>query len=176
MRMPAPPVISPTVHVEVLLLRHSPAEGFGYRRLLGFLARGARPDDTARRLASLAPDDDGFLIHSTSWRVNGDGGIVLTYLVAPDPAPSRPGVRLSQPDRIARAASPGRPTPPELSLDHVAAHAIRHLAFLRRTDPGVAAHLACRPDVARALECVPSAVAGQLEGVREVADADEVPA
>lgn len=166
MVMPTP-VTSPAVLVEVLLLRHDPAEGFGYRRVLTALDQRARPDGTARSLALLDPDDDRSLVHSTSWRVTDDGEIILTYLVHPDPDPDQPGKHLSDPRGIARATGPGHPTPAELSVDQVAAHAIRHLAFLGRTDPGVAAYLTGRPRIRRALESVPGTVAGQFDGARE---------
>ena len=133
---------SPPVLVEVLLLRHDPAEGFAYRRLITALAGRARPDDTARRLALLAEDDDAHLVHSTSWRATDDGRIVLTYLVHPDPAPNLPGIPLPDPHAVARSPKPGHPAPPDLHPRHVAAHAVRHLAFLARTDPVVATHLA----------------------------------
>lgn len=170
---PDAPDAPPTVLVEALLLRHDPTEGFAYRRLITALARGVRPDDTARRLARLAEDDDSHLVHSTSWRATDEGQIVLTYLLHPDPAPDLPATPLPDPRAIARSPRPGRPSPPELRTHHVAAHAVRHLAFLARTDPAVAAHLtahlADRPTTADALGAalghLPGATAGQLNAV-----------
>lgn len=178
---PDAPDAPPTVLVEALLLRHDPTEGFAYRRLITALARDVRPDDTARRLARLAEDDDSHLVHSTSWRATDEGQIVLTYLLHPDPAPDLPATPLPDPRAIARSPRPGRPSPPELRTHHVAAHAVRHLAFLARTDPAVAAHLtahltahlADRPTTADALGAaldtalghLPGATAGQLNAV-----------
>lgn len=159
----------PPVLVEALLLRHDPAEGFAYRRLITALSGRARPDDVARRLALLAQDDESHLVHSTSWRATDEGQIVLTYLIHPDPAPELPATPLPDPRALARSARPGRPTPPDLKPHHVAAHAVRHLALLTRTDPAVARHLASLDGTAdavdRALGHLPGAPAGQLHAV-----------
>ncbi|MEU0528375.1 hypothetical protein [Streptomyces niveus] len=160
--------VSPTVLVEALLLRHDPVEGFAYRRLITTLSGRARPDDTARRLALPAGHDEGHLVHSTSWRATDDGKIVLTYLIHPDPAPCLPGTPLPAPHAIARSPRPGHPTPPDLNPHHVAAHAVRHLAFLSRTDPAVAAHLASREGTRDALDSLPGVPAGQLNQVQGV--------
>ncbi|MFD3519044.1 hypothetical protein [Streptomyces sp. NPDC058653] len=163
---PLKPVVCdapPPVLVEALLLRHDPAEGFAYRRLLTALGGRDRPDDIARDLALLREDDERHLVHSTSWRATDEGQIVLTYLVHPDPVPDQPGTPLPDPGAIARSPRPGHPTPPDLKVHHVVAHAVRHLAFLARTDPAVAAHLASSNDSADAsLGQLADVTAGQL--------------
>ncbi|WP_277440537.1 hypothetical protein [Streptomyces sp. SPB162] len=148
--------------VEALLLRYDAVVGFAYRRLLTGLARSAAPDRTARRLAGLSDDDDCHLVHSTSWRADDEGAIVLTYVVHPDPDPDRPARTLADPHTIARSGRPGHPAPSDLTVDHVASHAVRHLALLEGTDPAVAAFLAARPQARRALTRVCAAPAGQL--------------
>ncbi|WP_069628783.1 hypothetical protein [Streptomyces niveus] len=163
-----PPVrdVPPPVLVEALLLRHDPTEGFAYRRLITALDGRARPDDAARGLALPAEDDERHLVHSTSWRATDEGQIVLTYLIHPDPAPDLPGTPLPDPGAIARSPKAGHPSPPDLKPHHVAAHAVRHLAFLARTDPAVAAHLASSDDTTRAaLDQLAGITAGQLHGV-----------
>lgn len=156
----------PPVLVEALLLRHDPTKGFAYRRLITALSGRARPDDIARGLALLAEDDERHLVHSTSWRATDEGQIVLTYLVHPDPAPDLPGTPLPDPRGIARSPRTGHPAPPDLKAHHVVAHAVRHLAFLARTDPAVAAHLAASGDrVDVTLDQLAVVTAGQLHGV-----------
>jgi hypothetical protein len=171
-RIPPPPSRKPLrrrkhvstqgVCVEVLLLRCDPNGGLAYRRLVAALGRGVSPYRRARRLALLGGGDALHLVHSTSWRATADGHIVLTYLIHPDPDPDRPGVPLPEPLTIARSPVPGDPTPPRLELGHVVAHAVRHLAFLERTDPAVAGHLATWPDIQRILAAVPGVTAGEL--------------
>ncbi|MBT2487193.1 hypothetical protein J7E96_01280 [Streptomyces sp. ISL-96] len=160
---PFPHDSPPPVLVEALLLRHDPAEGFAYRRLITALRYRPDPDQTVRRLALLDEGDDRHIVHSTSWRATHDGHIVLTYLVHPDPDPRRPGTTLPDPHDIACSPRPGHPAPTDLSLDQVAAHAVRHLAFLGRTDPAIAAHLEPRPHLRHALDTVPGVPAGQLQ-------------
>lgn len=81
------------------------------------------------------------VVHSTSWR-HEDGRLVLTYIavLAAEP-PAATGL-------VARPLAPGAParggatTPPaSLHVDQVLHHALRHLAWLQREDPAVAAEL-----------------------------------
>lgn len=44
------------------------------------------------------------------------------------------------------SGDPLRPTPPGLHSHHVAAHAVRHLAYLADTDPAIAALATAHPD------------------------------
>lgn len=152
----------PPVMIETLILRHDPTDGFAYRRRITPLERHANPDHTARHLAHLREDDHRHLVHSTSWRATEDGHIVLTYLIHPDPDPTRPAHSLANPNDIARSTRPAHPTPSAVTLTHVAAHAVRHLAFLGRTDPAVAAHLDGRPHTQQALSSVAPVLAGRL--------------
>lgn len=156
---------APPVAVEVVLLRHDSAEGFTYRLLVTALCRGMSPDRVARSLALLDEDSDMHVVHSTSWHATRQGGIALTYLVHPDPAPDRPGTPLLEPHVIARSPRPGHPTPPALEMDHVVAHAVRHLAFLEGSDPTIAAHLASYPELVRSLRSLPSTTAGEVQYV-----------
>lgn len=154
---------SPQVLIEALFLRHDPVDGFAYRRAVTSLDQRVRPDDAARSLARLDDHNDRHIVHSTSWRATDEGQIILTYLIHPDPEPDEPPLAVADTRRIARSQRPGHPAPPGLTPDHVAAHAIRHLAFLLRTDPGTAAHLASRPHTRRALGDIPGLAAGQLQ-------------
>ncbi|MEU8697427.1 hypothetical protein AB0C61_07020 [Streptomyces sp. NPDC048680] len=163
----------PPVMIEALLLRHDAAHGFAYRGRTTPLERHTNPDHTARRLAGLRDDDDRHLVHSTSWRATEDGHIVLTYLVHPDPDPAQPAHPLTDPHAIAHGTRPAHPSPPALALEHVAAHAVRHLAFLGRTDPTVAAHLADRPHTLQTLSTLPPLPAGQFRGVVPASNARE---
>ncbi|MCZ4102213.1 MULTISPECIES: hypothetical protein [Streptomyces] len=153
---------TPPVLVEALLLRYDAVTGFAYRRLLTALGRSSAPDRAARRLAGLPDDGDHHLVHSTSWRADDEGAIVLTYVVHPDPDPDRPARPLADPHTIARSNRTGHPAPPDLTVDHVASHAVRHLALLESTDPVVAAFLAARPQAQDALSRVSALLAGQL--------------
>lgn len=118
------------VTVEVFLLRAA-GGALAYRRCAGALGPDEHPDAAARRLGGVR--DDGPLVHSTSWRCEADGGVVLTYAVVPDPGPAAPATPLGAAG-IARGER-GRPSPASLEPAQVAAHAARHLAFLAEHDP-----------------------------------------
>jgi hypothetical protein len=102
-----------------------------FRTVSGLLGTGEDPDACARSLAGRGVR----LLHSTSWRYTGSG-LVLTYVALPDPDPAPPARPV--PDRPPPpGADPLTPTPPAVGPADVAAHACRHLAFLRHTDAHV---------------------------------------
>ncbi|MEV6987374.1 hypothetical protein AB0M95_39805 [Sphaerisporangium sp. NPDC051017] len=143
--------VLPPVAVEVLLLRVSSTGGWAYRRLTTSPGHGESPDEAARRVSRVPADARHTVVHSTSWRYRPEGQVVLTYAVCPDPAPALPAVALTDP-RLATGSAPAAPTPDHIEVDNVAAHAIRHLAFLQATDPIVRDALAAHPHLGRALD------------------------
>lgn len=70
------------MHVEVLVLRLLDDRALGHRWSRGSLGQGNDPDERALQLVGCS---DG-LFPSTSWRVDQDGRVVLTYAALPDPA------------------------------------------------------------------------------------------
>jgi hypothetical protein len=99
------------------------------------LERSRRDPDTSVREfadARLGEPDALRVVHSTSWRYER-GRIILSYLVYSD--------RLAAPGRLRRARLDALPSPEEPARDArdrdraVAAHALRHLAFLVAQDP-----------------------------------------
>lgn len=124
------------VTVEVLHVRHDARDGWLYRRTLAPLPAHTHPDATARALAGPGPAArPGVVLHSTSWRHDAEG-LVLTYILLPDPEPHQPAKRLTT-MKTARGTHPTAPAPAEMTLENVAAHALRHIALLLRTDPVV---------------------------------------
>lgn len=120
----------------------------------------AAPDEVARRLSGLTAGDPAGLLHSTSWRFEA-GRVVLTYVALPDPAP---GPCLRPVPLVSRCASAGplAPSPESVSLDDVAAHACRHLAYLRHTDPLVTRRARVAPQMWALIDEFAPAVAGLL--------------
>jgi hypothetical protein len=72
--------------------------------------------------------------------------VVLTYAALPDPHPAT-ARRLDPQTVLARGADQLSPSPQQVSLDNVTVHACRHLAWLRRTDPLVAAQAETLPEL-----------------------------
>jgi hypothetical protein len=99
--------------------------------------------DVVRRYG-LAPR----VVHSTSWRTV-DGHVVLTYLaVVASPGDSGPWLRSTPLRRADLARGSALAAPVSIAVDQVTEHALRHLAWLVRDDPAIAAAL---PDWTAAL-------------------------
>ena len=147
------------VAVEVIVLRAAPAGGLAYRRQVSALAPDGDPDGAASSLAGGVPAVG--LLHSTSWRRDPAWGLLLTYVALPDQQDTNGAVPL---DRLAVAVGcdARTPSPPAVTVDEVAAHAIRHLALLRRTDSAVAGALAGHPALDTAISAADPLPAGQL--------------
>jgi len=154
------------VLVEVYLLRCRPDGLLAYRRETALLGPGETPDDAAVR-AGAGPGSRRHgrlaVLHSTSWRHLDDGTIVLTYAALPDPEPGAHSVPIRD-LTAARSRDPGRPSPPGVRHEQVAAHAARHLALVASTDPLVRLALDRFPDLDRALTPLTRVPAGQLRG------------
>jgi hypothetical protein len=120
------------------------------RRALTRPGPGESPDEAARRLSGIRADDPHTILHSTSWRHEPDGQIVLTYAVCPDPSPWLSAARVPVLE-IVRGTSPATPSPERVAVANVIAHAIRHLSFLMAEDPVVSRALAAHPEIAAAL-------------------------
>jgi hypothetical protein len=151
------------VAVELFTVAVSGAENAGleYMRLEGRLEGGVNPDDRARGLASQATHELR-LIHSTSWRWEPDGRIVLTYLAwAGDgglAAGARPLPAIAPPG----PTDPLHPRPPEIAELDPLAHGLRHLAFLLQTDADGSVAEALGPRACGQLKRFEPTVAGEM--------------
>lgn len=78
-----------------------------------------------------------FLVHSTSWRMEGDH-LVLSFLVGVEPPSEVPsGFAREHVDRVALARGHALGPPVDVGSHHVVEHGLRHLAWLVRDDPGI---------------------------------------
>lgn len=151
------------VQVEVVLLSVTPDDQLRWRAVSGELGSGSRPDARARQLAGLNDDvAPGTVVHSTSWRAVASG-LILTYAVLPDPRPAADAVRAVPADaRIICSADAAAPCPPVVAVEHVLAHALRHLSLLARTDPALVAAIDTHPRLWDAVVARAPDVAGEL--------------
>jgi hypothetical protein len=120
------------VDVEVLVLRLLSADVLGHRWVRGPLPAHSSPDGRAVELVGCSSG----LCHSTSWRQDRPGLLVLTYAAVPDPCSHA----AAAPFRLPLVVTGGgalHPRPAEVDAGHVAAHAVRHLADLAQRDPVV---------------------------------------
>lgn len=147
------------VAVEVLALRVG-RSGLSYRRRIVALRPEQAPDRAAAGLLGGAPR--GGVLHSTSWRRDPAWGLVLTYVALPDErTDNTPTVPLDDLG-IAVGLTAVSPSPSSVSVDQVAAHAVRHLALLRHTDAAVAGALARHPGLDAAIAAADPLPAAQL--------------
>jgi len=149
------------VVVEVLALRVTGEGGLAFRVLAGELGGGRHPDAVARELLGLSRDSEEHLLHSTSWRHEPAGRVLLTYACCPDPRPETAAVSLHG-EPLARGEGPASPSPRRPRIEQVAAHAVRHLAFLRNTDTTARRVIDSVPGLAAVLASWSPAPAGQL--------------
>ena len=138
------------INVEVMQLCLGPGPVLGYHVVRGCLPDATSPDDYALTLSGVRSGEPGGVCHSTSWRYE-NGVVVLTYAATP--------VRLFgaltpliEP-AIVCSMDPLRPAPGSLHAHHVAAHAVRHLAYLAEHDPAIAQASLRRPHLWSALRC-----------------------
>lgn len=157
---------APSVVVEVLVFRLDGDGWLDYREVRERLRSPAEPDALALSIAGIdhvAPE--WTVSHSTSWRCDPTGVVMLTYAVAPDPDPLQVAEAL-QPAGVLSSGDPLRPSPGAPHVHHVAAHAVRHLAHLAAFDPTVREAASHRPDLWRAITQAGGAMAvGAHEGI-----------
>ena len=124
---PAAVIPGRPVVVEVYLLRCRLDGLLAYRSLSGQLTMSETPDEAAARIAGIAPGglDLAVAVHWTSWRPLGDGSIILTCVVAPDPEPGTAAIPIAS-FGIAHGPGANRPPPPRVRREQVVAHAARH--------------------------------------------------
>jgi hypothetical protein len=155
------------VHIEVLVLSVSQDDELQWRVVSSELVEGYSPDARARELAGLdSPAPPGTVVHSTSWRPTG-GGLILTYAVLPDPDPAWDSVRaVPAQAHIVCSADAAAPTPAVVAIEHVLAHALRHLSLVAQTSPAVMAAVQTHPRLWQAVLAHTPDVAGQLVGAQ----------
>ncbi len=151
-----------TVEVFTVALAREDRAGLAFTRAAGWLVGGSNPDQRARELAAEATGELR-LIHSTSWRWEPDGRIVLTYLAWAGDGTLAPGAR-----ELPELAPPGptdplHPRPPEIGELDPLAHGLRHLAFLLRTGTDGSVAEALGPRACEELRKFEPAVAGEME-------------
>ncbi len=153
------------VQIEVILLSISGDAALRWRVTRGDLPSGCRPDARVRELAGLVIDvPTTTVVHSTSWRP-APSGLILTYGVLPDPEPTAGTVRAVPADaRVACSANAAVPTPAVVTIEHVLAHALRHLSMVARTTPAVVKAIDTYPRLWHAVVAHTPDVAGQLIG------------
>jgi hypothetical protein len=159
-----------SVSLEVFIVAPvADGEAIRYVRRITQLSNGsADPDAVARGLTSGIAKPT--ILHSTSWRWEKDGTIILTYLAYCEDAEFKGAEPVQLPwDQLAppAATDPQRPRPFEIREVDVISHGLRHLSFLIRyaRDGRLAAGLL--PRSASFFRAMCGQLAGRLDAARD---------
>lgn len=150
-----------TVEVFTVAVADAKHEGLVFMRSEGELVGGVDPDQRARELAATETGELR-LIHSTSWRWEPDGRIVLTYMAWAGDGSLAPGAHSFPALAPTGPTDPLHPRPPEIGELDPLAHGLRHLAFLLRTGTDGAVADAIGPRACEELEKLEPTPAGEL--------------
>jgi hypothetical protein len=156
----------------LFLVGQAPDQAIAYGRVSSNLSRdSADPDEVARGLAP--PACEPAILHSTSWRWEKDGTLVLTYLAYSED----PKCATSEPSRLAwadllppQSTDPQKPRPAEIRSEDVVAHGVRHLTFLVRYSADRRIAEALSPQSLRFFQSMCGQLAGRYDTAREFAD------
>lgn len=139
--------------LELLVVHRSPQGILRLRPVhAASLQLGWPPGTTADAVLTTALGRYGLearILHSTSWRHDGEH-VVLTYLAVVDPPDvNNPNLTPAPVGRTELARGAATAAPASIQVDQVVEHALRHLRWLLGDDPAVAAAL---PDWAPLLD------------------------
>jgi hypothetical protein len=125
--------------VKLELFTVNPAQGptIAYGRRLADLSQNSTDPDTVAR-SLLVSGCRPAILHSTSWRWERNGTLILTYLAFSEDS----NCLAAEASRLSWSAlfppqstDPQKPRPPEIREQDVLSHGIRHITFLVRYSP-----------------------------------------
>jgi hypothetical protein len=163
------------VTLELFLVNPSDGQTVVYGRRTADLSQNSSdPDTVARRL--LVSRCRPAILHSTSWRWEKNGTLVLTYLAFSEDS----GCLAAEPSRLSwtellppQSTDPEKPRPAEIREQDVLSHGIRHLTFLVRYSQDRRIAEALSPSSRKFFLRMCGQLAGRLETAREFAACSE---
>lgn len=162
----------PKVVLELFLASPSDDQTIAYGVKTADLSRDSSDPDTVAR--GLMPSGCSLaILHSTSWRWEKDGTLILTYLAFSEDLKCRS----SEPSRLSwsellppQSTDPKKPRPAVIRREDVFAHGIRHITFLVRYSQDRRIAEALSPKSLRFFQSMCGQLAGRYETAREFAD------
>ena len=162
----------PKVVLELFLASPSNDQTVAYGVKTADLSRDSSDPDTVAR--SLVPSDcSPAILHSTSWRWEKNGTLILTYLAFSDDSKCI----AAEPSRLARnellppqTTDPKKPRPAIIRQQDVLAHGIRHITFLVRYSQDRRIAGALSPQSLKFFRTMCGQLAGRFETAREFSD------
>jgi hypothetical protein len=162
----------PKVVLELFLASPSNDQTIAYGVKTADLSRDSSDPDTVAR--GLMPSGCSLaILHSTSWRWEKNGALILTYLAFSEDSKcgSAEPSRLSWSELLPpQTTDPKKPRPAIIRQEDVLAHGIRHITFLIRysQDRRIAAGLSL--ESLRFFQSMCGQLAGRYETAKEFAD------
>ena len=163
------------VYLELFIINPAESETIAYGRRLADLSRAETDPDTVARSLLLSGCNPAIL-HSTSWRWEKNGTLILTYLAFSEDSKCRE----AEPSRVAwnelfspQSTDPKKPRPAVIRELDVLSHGIRHITFLVRysQDRRIAEVLSAESRKFFLRMC--GQLAGRFETAREFADCSD---
>jgi hypothetical protein len=162
----------PKVTLELFTVNPGEGQQIAYGRSSADLTKtSADPDTVARSL--IVSGCTPAILHSTSWRWEKNGTLVLTYLAFSEDL----NCLASEPSRIAwdelippQSTDPRKPRPAEIREQDVLSHGIRHLTFLVRYSQDRRIADVLSPQSREFFLSMCGQLAGRFETAREFAD------
>jgi hypothetical protein len=141
------------------------------RKQANLSKKGGDPDSMILSLIQEKNRDSGgeveeqeFIVHSTSWRYEQPGKVMLTYVAYSDELEFEKGKSqsflLKKLKTIAKKSE--KPRTPVALEKKVVSHALRHIAFLIKTDPQIDFKSALSPETREVFEKIWVSLAGKL--------------
>jgi hypothetical protein len=167
----------PKVVLELFLASPSDNQTIAYGVKTADLSRDSSDPDTVAR--GLMPAGCSLaILHSTSWRWEKDGTLILTYLAFSED----PKCRSSEPFRLAwsellppQSTDPKKPRPAVIRKEDVLAHGIRHITFLIRYSQDRRIEQALSAESVRFFQSMCGQLAGRYETAREFSVCADAP-
>jgi hypothetical protein len=167
----------PKVVLELFVASPSNDQTVAYGIRTGDLSRDSSDPDAIAR--SLMPGNcSPAILHSTSWRWEKNGTLILTYLAFSEDS----SCRSAEPSRLAwsellppQTTDPKKPRPVVIRQQDVLAHGIRHITFLVRYSQDRRIAEALSPQGLEFFRNMCGQLAGRFETAREFADCAGMP-
>jgi hypothetical protein len=158
--------------LELFLVSPAGDKTMAYGRLPANLSKDTSDPDTVAR-SLVPPACSPAILHSTSWRWEKNGTLVLTYLAFSED----PKCGAAEPLRLAyselvppQSTDPQKPRPATIREQDVLAHGIRHITFLVRYSADRRIAEALSPQSLEFFQSMCAQLAGRYETAREFAD------
>jgi hypothetical protein len=163
------------VNLELFIVNPAEGETIAYGRRLADLSQDSTDPDTVAR-SLLVSGCNPAILHSTSWRWEKNGTLIITYLAFSEDSKCR----AAEPSRLSwnelfppQSTDPKKPRPAVIREQDVLSHGIRHITFLVRYSHDRRMVEAISAESRKFFLRMCGQLAGRFETAREFADCSD---